>query len=274
MENNMAYQTVDLLPGQDFGIVYDFDEHPQDIVFRLHYHADIYEVLLLLQGDCVFHVEGNSYPLHPSDIVVACPLEFHKMAHLSDHPYERIILYFKHDFFVRHDCERFLSVFEQRPLGTGNLVSAESSHSKKELTESFQRLLNYASHREYMVADHGMVEFLYWLNMAASEPFSASAADSRIHKVVLYINNHLTEPLVLDLLATEFGFSKYYLCKLFKENTGLTIQQYITQKRLLLSDSLHAQGQNWLSASLDAGFHDYSVFYRAYKKNYGTSPRG
>ena len=73
----MAKKTVDIFPGKNFGIVYDRDEEPNTIEFALHNHDDIYEIVLLLGGDCEFCVEGNTYKVNPGDIVFTRPFELH-----------------------------------------------------------------------------------------------------------------------------------------------------------------------------------------------------
>ena len=83
----------------NFGVSYELDEHPHNIEFALHNHNDVYEIVLLLNGDCEFFVEGNIYKLHKNDIILARPFEFHRIMCLSDKAYERIILYVKTDYF-------------------------------------------------------------------------------------------------------------------------------------------------------------------------------
>ena len=75
------------------------------------------------------------------------------------------------------------------------------------------------------------------------------------------------------MLADKFYLSKYYLCRAFHKATGLTINEYVRRKRLVLVHELKDEGRSLTEAALMAGFHDYSSFYRAYVKEYGVSPR-
>lgn len=54
-----------------------------------------------------------------------------------------------------------------------------------------------------------------------------------IKKVKEYIEEHFTENILLDDIAKIAGYSKFHLNRLFLEDTGLTIYQYIKEKRLL-----------------------------------------
>ena len=53
----------------------------------------------------------------------------------------------------------------------------------------------------------------------------------------------------------------------FKNETGYTIHNYITSKRLLMARSLISQGMPVMKAAQASGFHDYTTFVRAYKNS-------
>ena len=91
--------------------------------------------------------------------------------------------------------------------------------------------------------------------------------------IILFLNEHYTEDISMEMLQKKFFLSKNYLCKIFKNTTGLTIFDYIRKKRLTLVQDLINEDMSMTDASRIAGFHDYSSFYRAYNKEYGISPR-
>ena len=90
--------------------------------------------------------------------------------------------------------------------------------------------------------------------------------------IVEYINGHLFEELSLEILAEKFYLSKNHLNRLFKEASGSTVWEYIRLKRLLAAHWRIAGGAAATAAAADCGFHDYSAFYRAYKKHFGVAP--
>ena len=59
----------------------------------------------------------------------------------------------------------------------------------------------------------------------------------------------------------------------FKDNTGMTLHNYILQKRLLYARDLIQKGTPIIKASMDCGFNDYSSFLRAFKKHFNCSPK-
>lgn len=100
------------------------------------------------------------------------------------------------------------------------------------------------------------------------------SADSSLYQLLLtYIEEHLDEDLSLGKLADEFYVSKYHIAHVFKDNTGISIHQYITKKRLELCREAIQSKMNIKEAYQMFGFGDYSSFYRAFKKEYGISPK-
>ena len=73
--------------------------------------------------------------------------------------------------------------------------------------------------------------------------------------------------------SASFFINKYHLCRIFRSVTGMSINQYLNYKRLLLARSLRREGQTLLEASVNAGFNSYAHFYRMHKKVFGTGPR-
>jgi len=96
---------------------------------------------------------------------------------------------------------------------------------------------------------------------------------TKVNRIKKYIDEHITEELTLAMLADEFEMSRHHLPRLFKKYTGDTVLRYINVKRLNLVQEYQASGMSWLDAALMAGFGYYSSFYRAYKKEFGVSPR-
>ena len=88
-----------------------------------------------------------------------------------------------------------------------------------------------------------------------------------------YIEKNLEGNLSLEHLAEVFYVSKYHIAHTFKDHTGLSIHQYITKKRLTACREAILGGSEITQAYLMFGFGDYSSFYRAFKKEYGISPR-
>lgn len=264
-------EIIEIFPGMNFTIARKINDDPDLLDFKLHHHDDIYEVIYLIDGDCEFVVEGNTYKIRPHDIIVTRPFEFHHIVCLSSRTYDRIVLHIQADFFRKHECGEFLDLFINRELGTGNITA--SALTDADIRDCLERILRYYSEKAYKIADGCVTEFLYLLNSVKGAGINAYAKNARIRDIIIYINNNLTEELKLDDIARKFFIDKHYLCKSFKKNTGYTVNQYINYKRILLVQELHRRGQTLLDASLNAGFNSYAHFYKMYVKQTGKPPK-
>lgn len=102
---------------------------------------------------------------------------------------------------------------------------------------------------------------------------SVSMKDSRVAKVMLYIRQHVHEPIGLDELAERACLSKDHLIRLFKKETGTTPFQYVIQKKieeaqiLLVTENIPVK-----EIAYRLSFDDYSYFNRLFKKMTGFTP--
>ena len=97
---------------------------------------------------------------------------------------------------------------------------------------------------------------------------------ARVSEILSYIDSHITEKLTLTGISERFFISEFYLCRLFKEYTGRTIFDYITDRRVQLSARLLLESRdNVASVASSAGFGSVSSFGLAFKRRLGVTPR-
>lgn len=265
--------TIGRLEKSDFSISETIEETTSNDKFQLHEHDD-YEILFFLEGDSRFIIEGKNYFLEPGDVVIIRKHEMHRVYHNSNAKYHRVVLMIKPDFFINHNCLAYEKQFADSQLKIGNRIKADYVHSCG-LYDAFMRFKKYSgdySLRDEPVIESTIMEILYLINRIGN--FSKSDEhNSQIEQMISFINNHYTEDLNLEILEKTFFLSKYYLCKIFRKATGLTIHDYINRKRLSKVRELRATGKSISDSAMLSGFSDYSSFYRTYKKMMGYSPK-
>ena len=88
-----------------------------------------------------------------------------------------------------------------------------------------------------------------------------------------FINAHLSRKITNRELADVCGLSLQHFNKLFKENYGLTPQEYIMQQRLTKAQyALLHTDHSIVTISETFGFCDTSHFIRRFSEKYGVSP--
>lgn len=95
----------------------------------------------------------------------------------------------------------------------------------------------------------------------------------KVLAVMSLLATRYAEALSLATLADAVELSPFYLCRLFKRHTGLTIHRYLTRLRLRAAVDRLTDGDTKLAAlSLELGFSSHSHFSEAFKREFGMTP--
>lgn len=111
------------------------------------------------------------------------------------------------------------------------------------------------------------------------QPQSSCDETSRLSKYQLravfdYIHTHLDQNITLSDVSSVLNLSQYHFCRLFKQSTGMTLYQYLTQcrieqaKRLLLSTKLTI-----IEIAFAVGLTNHSSFTRLFRQHVGVTPK-
>ncbi|PXV86267.1 AraC-like DNA-binding protein [Lachnotalea glycerini] len=243
---------------------------------HLHCH-NYYEVYYFIDGDADYMVEERGYRLTPHSLLLLSPNVFHGIRVNSIKPYKRFALHFYPELLSIDRRHLLLSAFPSMGKYSGNEVFYQNCEQYRIF--SFLQSLVECSTLDlklqqtilpiYMEALLSQIMVMSLSKTAATADYSASKT---ITDIITYLNEHLTEPFHLDDISKHFFVSKHHLNKVFRQATGTTIYDYLLYKRIIYAQQLLIDGANATQAALNAGFKDYSSFYRAYTKFLGHSP--
>ncbi len=262
----------------DFKIFHIVDTAKKD--FEFHYH-DFNKILILLKGNINYTIEGKTYSLKPYDIVLVNEGEIHKAAFLNDCEYERIIIYVLPQFIntYRDNNYNLSSCFERAKKEHSNVLRIPSMEKSKlyQVCLELVHSLNDNDFARELYQKILFLEFMIQLNRTALSNhvnfMDSENSNAKLVEILEFINAHLTEDITIDSLAQNFYLNRFYLMHFFKAETGYTIGNYITEKRLMLAKNLVAAGNSITDACYNSGFKNYSTFSRAFKKAYHTVPK-
>ena len=95
----------------------------------------------------------------------------------------------------------------------------------------------------------------------------------RIKPVLEYMRRNLSEPIRLEALAQQCNLSAAHFCRVFRQITGTTPVQYLTNLRLHQAAALLRRTNRSISQiAEEVGFDDVGYMSRCFKKQFGMTP--
>lgn len=255
----------------------------------IHIH-DCYEIYYSISGGKQFLIDNRFYDFRPGDIFFINQYESHYLSQVDCVTHERIVLSVYPDYLKQLSTKQtdLNYCFTCRDTAFGHKLSLSSEEQKRflyyihklsEKKEFGQDILDRAAFLELMT-------FLNRIFLARREEERMSdisraetaggynpGYSGQIDAILSYVNQNLTEELTIRKLAAHFYLSSSYLCKIFKDETGTTINRYITAKRISRAKALLAEGYSVTETYAMCGFQDYSNFLKAFTKAVGISPK-
>lgn len=245
--------------------------------YGMHAH-DIYELHYLISGEGTFTIEGTTYPLTNNSIYLVRPNEAHYTKLNNTAPYERICLHFYPEAITMLDpAQQLLAPFNLHKLGENNYFPL-SEAQQIIVNNAFSNISLYATEDTYtkkLSLTISLLSILAELSKLQQEEKHQSKntqKNSLIGEVLTYINSHLYEEIKIQDLCNQFYISRSHLHSTFKECTHTTIGNYILMKRMNAAKAMLKNNIPAKEIAYILGYHDYSAFYRAYKKHFHVSP--
>lgn len=93
-----------------------------------------------------------------------------------------------------------------------------------------------------------------------------------VAECIRFIDIHFADKLSISCLCDIMHISESALFRLFKNELGISPHKYIAERRLIEANKLISEGKPMALAAILSGFSDYSAFYKAYVKKFGTPP--
>ena len=265
---------------EEFRLFHLKDSRAQKLDY--HYH-EFDKLIFFLEGNVTYMVEGVTYFLQPWDVLLVQHNMIHKPVIDASEPYERVVIWLGRNYLTEHSTPQapLDQCFDLARKRGFHLLRADGERRLQymQIIRQLEEALRSQEFGASSMADTLCQQQLIHVNRevlrsrTAQEERDSYRVDPKMEEVLKYVTSHLEEELSVDLLAKRFFISRYYLMHRFKDVTGYTVHQYISQKRLLRAGELIRQGIPVMKAAEQAGFSDYSTFLRAFQTTFHMSPK-
>lgn len=218
----------------------DISDHYSHDYLHLH---QAYEILMLLSGEIdVLYYNQNQEITHqyhgvPGDLFFFASLEIHQIK-ITAFPYRRV--------GVRFSLHVFQNLFHNLALSTiYNYHGKQFCHQIRTSTSSeLESLKNFllSIHNEYLHQRpfyHDNMEYLigqFTIALYRLKPEAFPVIEKEqlhiLEEIKQYLQQNFTQSIQINVLARRFYLSHSYLCRAFKDYTGMTPKQYLCLCRL------------------------------------------
>ena len=245
--------------------------------YPMHWHSPV-EIVMPVRNEYRVEYADSTVTLNEGEILIVCPGVLH---HYYACEGERYI--------IQAEISSVLNLREVDSILT--IIQPALLVTKKRFPEVYSRIRDLVEmiEKEYKRADSFFEASIYAMltemivligrnHTQAAQRFASDEVRQKKYvdkfmAVCSYIDEHCTESLTLDDIASYSGFSKYHFTRLFKQFTGSTFYKYLNQKRITRAErSLSDMTLSVTDVAMASGFTSMSAFIRMFKIMKGCTP--
>ncbi|SCP97724.1 AraC family transcriptional regulator [Anaerobium acetethylicum] len=270
-----------------------------NVIFNgVHWHDHV-EILLCKKGEVHLSVDGKSYSLFPGDFItinsgesheitdgkegnlqIICSIECKALGNMED---KQISCATAGDCDVQEE-ERNLIREALEQMAALSMLDLKNIYVKGAALPKYSE----QEYRKALTQDHPLNQeenwyryhmYMYQLLMVLVKYKKDAVLQNKkkwdaINVCVLYIHEHLGESLNAEILAEKLHVSEPTIYRLFSEQMGMHLGQYITAVRLNAACRyLVETSEKVIDIAYACGFTGLSNFYRAFQLHVGMSPK-
>ncbi|MBD3948551.1 helix-turn-helix domain-containing protein [Tuanshanicoccus lijuaniae] len=180
--------------------------------------------------------------------------------------------YFVLDYFGKQSQDKYTIAFN------GNSID-EPKMSDKELIQKLKQLLYFKTleeegrYSEIYKHYFSLIELLEENYTITLREETGKSIRSRIEDLKFYIENNFEKNIRLSDLASQLFVTEQYLSKVFKEQNGIGVSEYLIKQRLAKVRQLLIETEdNVTDIAFATGFSNINSFNRIFKKYQGLTP--
>ena len=246
-----------------------------------HYH-DFYEVYFFLGNDMKYFVQNRSYKLKRFDMLFIDKFTYHRTLYTETSPRERILATFDDSLMAMLGDDpvrqKITGLFQLRKLtfpDSFNRILCDTFINRI-LPAYYDSGSTTGTMKAKLLFLHLLLELL---EICESLPLQEDNAfqtpqEKRVTEAVDFIHANYMQKLTLDDISKSCFANKFYLSHIFKEIAGVSIVEFITNKRLNEAEKLlRYSNESITMISETVGFSNVNNFIGTFKAKYRCTPK-
>lgn len=261
------YYETHFMPDPSFPVIFHYNT-VTDGRFEVfpHWHINI-EILYVIEGSIVVTIDSEKVIGSVGDIIVINSNRLHSITSQTESAsYYCLIIDHEHSQQLGFDT-------------TNNIF--EHCTTDKEIKNIYNLIINEMInkkkyHKIATVALCTTMLILLFRNVWLSQENGSHLPDQKVtfvKEAIIYISEHYKEAICIDDICQEIGISKYHFCRVFKEVTRKTVNEYILYQRINQARFLLVEKNYNVSMTAEAvGFNNISYFSKCYYNFFNVLP--
>lgn len=230
--------------------------------YSVHQH-EYYELELILDGEAVHNINGESARLSKGDVVFITPMDRHGFENCL---FRTITVHFS---------ATYLSPMFKNALGISkNRIIRNVGTAAKSYFDMCYKVFKDETDKNRDVKIKNLVELI--LLELMPEIFEKASVtnpvNDRLSEAIGFINVNFTKEITLSSIENIYGLTPSYFSRAFKKRTGKSFVSYITEKRIDYAKKLLISGERVIDTCYECGFNSERNFSRRFKEMTGFSP--
>lgn len=274
----MAYNEIEQrgTPSFPFAFFHVDESHPRYNI-AAHWHSEI-EIIRVLSGEFDISLNNNRYLLKQGDVVFMNRETVHQGTP-KDCVYECIVFHGDFLYSEAFDCLSFVKNVLDGEWRINEHFSSNSGKSHAALNDAFDAMLLDGHARKFSVisAFYNFFACVLEENLYTQSISSGDDTENKniviLKKILSFLRENYDKPITLASLAAAVNRSPKYVGTFFKNMTGKTPMEYLTEYRIeKATRNLHTTDMSVTDIAFSCGFSDLSYFIKTFKRINGVSP--
>ena len=242
-----------------------------DFPERLHKHL-FYEIDIFKKGEVSYIVDEHEvFPVR-GDIIIFPPGCDHTAHLIKECFYERHILYFSGDFFLKSNIKKPPSFLSSNKACVRRISSNKNTRFA-ELLNELSSMSEKQNKADAVLANALCFELIHLIvNYSKISDIDVTPIPDYVRRVREYIDNNFTTIQSVTELAKDLYYSREYMSRIFKQYYNLSVSEYLIRKKIDYAAELLKNGKSVSFACDSSGFHSMSAFIRSFRAIKGVLP--